>query len=637
MRAFILVLMCWSLATAVAKDTPRFPVSAIPEELKKDVNIVFREDQEIFSIQSRNRSSYRIYQVITILNSNGKERAKGAIFYDKMTRIASLKATVYDAEGYVISKLKNSDIQDRSVFDGITLFSDDRMKIFDISQGSYPYTVEIEYEVEQKFLFYIPDFFVTAGEKGSVEHSLFKLDYAAADLAPRYRTFNLQAQPQIEKRPDGSGSIIFEAKNIKPLKLEPLSKDRYQHQYIEAAPTNFAYDNYTGTMDTWENYGRWITSLNKGRDVLPDATKQKVRSLAALGKDDEEKVKIIYEYLQSKTRYVNISLGIGGWQPFEAAVVDETGYGDCKALSNYMVTMLKEIGIKAHYALIYAGDDIVEIDTKFPKNQFNHATVCVPMKKDTIWLECTSQTNPFGYQGTFTGDRQALIITDNGAKVVNTLRYPAEKNLQSRTADVFLQLTGDATAKVTTTYSGLTYEDDNLNFILSNQFDEQKKWLQKEIDIPSFDITTFKMLNHKNKIPSAQVSVDLTLKRFATVSGKRVFITPNLMNRSTYVPEKIENRKTNVVVSTAFVDLDTIRYHLPEGIYPEFLPKPVVLKSRFGEYESNFTLDQNDLIYVRRLKLQRGEYPPESYTEYIEFFKSLNRADNMKLVFLSKT
>ncbi len=37
----------------------------------------------------------------------------------------------------------------------------------------------------------------------------------------------------------------------------------------------------------------------------------------------------------------------------------------------------------------------------------------------------------------------------------------------------------------------------------------------------------------KDKIPSTIVNVEFMLMRFATVSGKRIFLTPNLMNLST--------------------------------------------------------------------------------------------------------
>ncbi len=184
------------------------------------------------------------------------------------------------------------------------------------------------------------------------------------------------------------------------------------------------------------------------------------------------------------------------------------------------------------------------------------------------------------------------MITDVGGKIVKTPAYTASQNTQSRTGDVFVEVTGDAKAKVKTTFRGLQYENNDLNAVLNNQYDDQKKWIQQNFKIPAFDISGFSMINKKDIIPSAVVNADLVIKRFATVSGKRIFLTPNLLNRSTYIPEKLETRKTNVVVRKPFIDLDTIRYHLPEGIYPEFLPEPAKIKSRFGEYEATFTLDQ---------------------------------------------
>jgi hypothetical protein len=127
------------------------------------------------------------------------------------------------------------------------------------------------------------------------------------------------------------------------------------------------------------------------------------------------------------------------------------------------------------------------------------------------------------------------------------------------------------------------------------------------------------------------------LRKYASVSGKRIFVTPNLMNRSTFIPEKLETRKTAVVRKMAYIDIDTMKYHLPEGIYPEFLPEPTKVKSRFGEYETLFQLDGNGLIYIRKMKMNAGEFPPASYNELIDFYRNVNKADNTKIVFLSKT
>jgi hypothetical protein len=230
-----------------------------------------------------------------------------------------------------------------------------------------------------------------------------------------------------------------------------------------------------------------------------------------------------------------------------------------------------------------------------------------------------------------------LMITEDGGKLVNTKKYTAEQNVQSRAADVFLEPNGNAKATVKTIYSGLQYENHDLNFVLSNQYDMQKKWIQNTTDIPIFDLVSFSMINEKEKIPSAIVKAELSLQRFATVNGKRIFLTPNLMNRSTYVPEKTEQRKSSISVKMAYMDYDTIRYHIPEGIYPEFLPEPFKITSRFGTYESVVKLTAGSLLYIRKVKMNNGEFPPESYNEMIDFYKAINKADNMKMVFLNKT
>jgi hypothetical protein len=301
-----------------------------------------------------------------------------------------------------------------------------------------------------------------------------------------------------------------------------------------------------------------------------------------------------------------------------------------------MIALLKEAGVSANYVLIGAGASANPLNANFPSTQFNHAIAAVPNGKDTLWLECTSQTNPFGYQGVFTGDRKALMITSKGAEVVNTIAYKPEQNLQFRTAQVTVGINGDATAKVKTINTGIQYEENGLNWTFSDT-DKQRKWIEKNTDIPNFNINSFSISESKSKIPSATVNLDLTLSRFASISGKRLFVTPNLMNRIVNVPEKLTERKTDVVRKKNFIDVDSIVYSIPESLYPEFLPQQVKYTSRFGEYEANFKFDAGKVIYTRRLKMWKGRYPKEAYNELVDFYKNINKADGTKLVFLNKT
>src|SRR5207244_663743 len=103
---------------------------------------------------------------------------------------------------------------------------------------------------------------------------------------------------------------------------------------------------------SWQELGKFQVQLNSGRDKLPDAVKQTVHQLTDQISDPKEKVRILYEYLQRNTRYISIQLGIGGFQPFDASFVASKSYGDCKALSNYMYSLLKEANIKSCYTQI---------------------------------------------------------------------------------------------------------------------------------------------------------------------------------------------------------------------------------------------------------------------------------------------
>lgn len=616
-----------------AKDV-KYPVKDIPEALRENTHAVVREDDRLFTILSKNRAVFNVRLAVTIFDSKGNHYARERVFYSNLQKVNYLKASVYDADGNQIKKLKNSEIQDVSLYDG-TLYHDNRIKKVDLSRGNYPYTVEFEYEVEYKYLYHIDGTYLLTEENTAAQHVTYKLVYPAA-LKPRYKAINIDQEPKKEILDGGIESLFWSFENIKPVKMEPFGPAWNEVvPHIRVAPSVFQYEGYEGNMESWESYGKWLAQLNENRGELPESARQKVKELTSHLKTNEEKARVLYKYLQSKTRYVNISLGIGGLQPFPASVVDETGYGDCKALSNYMVALLKEAGIKAYYATIMAGEDGAPVIMDLPSHQANHAIVAIPNGVDTIWLECTSQTTPFGYMGTFTGDRKAMLVTEDGGIIVNTIKYPTEKNIQSRTANVYVDVTGDAKATVETHYSGLEYDD--LSGILNNQYDDQKKWILRNTGIPSFDVNTFNFKEEKAFVPSADVSINLHLRRLASVSGKRLFLTLNLMNRSTFIPDAEENRETDIVIKYGYIHYDTINYHLPEDIYPEFMPDPVKISSPFGEYESFCKVVQGNVTYIRKMIIRDGRFQPSSYQDFIQFFKEVNKADNMKLVFLNKT
>ncbi|MFN5169810.1 MAG: DUF3857 domain-containing transglutaminase family protein [Cyclobacteriaceae bacterium] len=633
----LLALFCFLLASASWAAEVKYPVSTIPPELTNGMYAVIRLQEQDFEIVSKAKSRYRFKRVITILNSQGRDHAVFVIGYDKEASIDFVEGAVYDAMGKQIKKIRNSDIVDRASTSGYSLYEDNRVKIADLRQESYPYTVEIEYQKTSKLLYSIPGFYLYEDDEVSAEQLAYQITYPVS-LKPRYKMFR---SPDPQKTLVGKDleQLAWKFSNVKPDKFERYAPEVNRVvPNIALAPSDFEYDGYAGSMTTWKSIGQWQLQLNAGRDILPEATRAKVRQLTSTVPNEADKVKVLYEFMQGKTRYVSIQLGIGGLQPFDAKTVDEVGYGDCKALSNYMVALLKEVGIKGYYCWVYGGEGMKHLSPDFPIDYFNHIIVAVPQKKDTIWLECTSQIAPFGFLGDFTSDRYALMVTEDGGKLVRTPKYGPEINQQIRVAHVDVQPTGDAQVNMTTRFSGTQTENGGLDgLIASNQIIEQKKWLERSIDFPSFTVKSFSMSTRKFQIPTSTVSAELELRKAATINGKRLFIAPNLFGRFSYVPEKIESRNTPVVRHTAYTDVDTIKVKLPEMFHPEFIPPAVLIKTRFGEYSGEYKVENHTIFYFRKLKMVDGEFPAESYGELVEFFKNISKADNTKMVFVNKT
>lgn len=153
--------------------------------------------------------------------------------------------------------------------------------------------------------------------------------------------------------------------------------------------------------------------LIQDRDVLDVSTIEKIKSLVAGVTNPIEKAKIVYKFVQDKTRYISVQIGIGGWEPIAANQVDKVGYGDCKGLTNYTKALLDAVGITSYFTLVYAQQKR-NIVKDFSSMQGNHAILNIPNNGNDIWLECTSQTISFGFLGDFTDDRDVLVVTPEG-------------------------------------------------------------------------------------------------------------------------------------------------------------------------------------------------------------------------------
>ena len=611
-----------------------YPASSIPAEMKKNADAVVRLYHEEFRVESRAKGVERVHTVVTIFNKNANEKAIMYVPYDQLSKVKKLEGKVYNAFGKEIGKTKRKDIHDMSNYDGFSLFSDNRVKAASLEQNEYPYTVEWIYERETENMMFYPRWAPQDGEKLSVEKAVLSV-YMPMGMELRYWENSLAPAGKISLEA-GHKVYQWEVHNLPAIQMEPLAPSfRELVPVVFTAPNEFEVAGYAGTMDSWQSYGNWINLLNSSRNDLPVEAVQKARSLTQGLSSDREKIKAIYDYLQGNTRYVSIQLGIGGWQPFKTSFVYEKGYGDCKALSFYTKALLEAVEIPSYYTLIRAGKPKVDVQDEFPMNTFNHVILCVPNEKDTIWLECTSQTNPFGYLGTFTSDRKAVLITEKGGKIVKTPTYQQEENLQQTVAQVRLKAGGSAEVDLTRSYEGLQFENHGLSHQIHLGAEEQRKWVYNALKIPSYEIKDFSFSLDEKNVPVASLSSKLLIRNFANQSGKRTFITLNLANQDEVNYPILAERKSDFEIGIPFIDRDSVIYRLSEGTKVEYLMEDIELESEFGEYRAFARQEGDQIIYTRIFKKNNGRYPAEKYNAYVKFRQEIAKADKGRAVILN--
>ena len=447
----------------------------------------------------------------------------------------------------------------------------------------------------------------------------------------RYKSFKYSGEPVITQEKNNKVTT-WSAKEMPAIVKEPFSPLWHEiTTVVILGPTEFQMDDYKGNMATWQDFGKFVYALKQGRDQLPDNVKQTVHQLTDGVSDPFEKISRLYQYMQSNTRYVSIQLGIGGWQPFDATYVSAKRYGDCKALTNYMYSLLKEAGINSYYTVIRAGKYANYITDDFPSQQFNHVILCVPRQNDTTWLECTSQTMPPGYLGDFTADRYGLLIDENGGKLVRTPRYGINENLQSRSVKAVLDDNGTLKIKTLTRYTGLQ-QDDIHGLINQLSKDKVKEYLHEQLDFATYDINQFEYKEEKRSLPAINESLEITVSNYATITGKRLFIAPNVMTRSYRKLSQDTARKYDIQLGYEYRDIDSVEIELPKGYETEAMPQDVTVSSRFGKYQCWVKLRENKLYYYRSMESYSGRFPAKDYNDLVKFYEAVYKADRNKVV-----
>lgn len=603
---------------------------SIPKELKESANAIIRLSKTIIDVESIDHLVVKQQRIITILNKLGKKHIGAYKHYNNDTKITKLSAIIYDALGNKIKKYSKNDFQDVSAIDGGTLYSDSRVKFLEHTPTSYPYTVVFESEYKNSSTGFIPKWFPIENYNLAIEKSIYILN-------------NPQNIPFRKREKNFDGFSIKNSSNDSVLNYmltnqEAIKPEHYTIDFEELVPNlslaleNFSVKGIKGSASNWIDLGKWeYNTFYNQEQKVSEQTKSKIIELTKDITDPIEKAKKVYEYVQNKTRYINVSVGIGGLKPIESHIVDRVGYGDCKGLTNYTRALLKLINIDSYFAEVFAGNKKKNMDYNFPQIQGNHVILNIPNNGNDIWLECTSQTLPFGFLGDFTDDRNVLVITPEGAIAKRTPAYINKDNLQINKATIRLLPEGNISAQLERKSYGTQYDD---KYYIEN-YTQKKLNKHYKTNVWSYnnnlEIEDIKHVNNKEKVEFTE-SLNIKIEKFATVRDSSYLFKLNVFNRVTGIPKKYRNRQRSLEIERGFTDKDEFIFSLPQGYTLTSLPEGKKMANKFGVYSLSLEkIDDTTFKYKREFSLIKGIHSKENYKAYRNFRKTVVKYDNLRI------
>ncbi|MFA6087264.1 DUF3857 domain-containing transglutaminase family protein [Mucilaginibacter sp.] len=615
----------------VTKDL--YIATGIPDSLKDEANAVVRYSSDELIVKGPGRVTEKHHSIVTVLNEKGDDEARLILYYDKKyNSVNSVEMIVYNAAGVQLKKYRKSDMYDRSAADGMSIITDYRLLALGHTIASYPATIEVIYETSKNSYLDLGDWNIQEPEK-SIQYAEYKVSIVPS-IGFRFKNKNTGIKPE-KTVTDGMEKYTWKVQNIKAVKPEEDALAWQVFPKISFAANSFLFDGMPGDISNWQNYGKWQQALNTDVNSLSPQRVEEIKTMTAGIKSDKEKAKFLYEYLQQNTRYVSIQLGIGGLKPFPASFVDQKKYGDCKALANYMCALLKAVNIPSYYAMVRAGTNAEPADPSFPTDPFNHIILCVPFKSDTTWLECTSSTQPFGKLGPFTENRNALLITENGGKLVNTPKSTGIDNQFNSEVRLILNADGSAKVKAKILSTG-EYRSDYIG-IASFKADEQKEYLIRTLNIKQ--PSAFEYNTGADKDGVKEVTLELEFDKFCDIiAGNKQFYRPRLFDLWKTTLPVLEKRKTDFYFNQPMQKACITTIELPEGFEVETLPVNQSLKFSYGNYEITYTYNaaKNQVISTAKFNLINQAIPAAKYVEMQVYMDNIAKAQNKKLVIRRK-
>ncbi|HEY4148412.1 MAG TPA: hypothetical protein VGM41_05770 [Chitinophagaceae bacterium] len=219
---------------------------------------------------------------------------------------------------------------------------------------------------------------------------------------------------------------------------------------------------------------------------------------------------------------------------------------------------------------------------------------------------------------------------------MHTPIYGVNDNQVLRILRGSIDSSGTLLANLRTVYTGM--EQDGLSVLLSRSTrQEQVERVQQMLALAACTITRIDYHTTGTVIPAIEEDVQLSAGNFATISGKRLFISPGtFLKRAMGLPNLRQARKSNIELGYSGREVDSVLLHIPPGYSIESDLPTRNFSAAFGNYNLRCTLEGETLTITCLFQQKKGEYPAALYPRLESFYNTVNKEDSYHLVLVRK-
>ncbi|MGC2246195.1 MAG: DUF3857 and transglutaminase domain-containing protein [Terriglobales bacterium] len=608
----------------VGVPLPSFDEKTEAVLLYADTNVtVLSEDK----IRTHVREAYKI------LRPEGRGRGTVQIPFGRTTKISGLHGWCIPSQGKDY-EVKDKDAIETSASEGYEVFTDVKRKVLSIPASDPGNIVGYEYEVEEQ-PFWLQDEWDVQG-LDPVRESHYSLQL------PVGWVFKTSWISHAEVKPDENGGqlewTVKDVAGIRPEYDMPPWQGLAGQMIVSFFPSGGSARKHE--FANWEDMGQWYAGLLSAQMDSSEAIKQEVATLTAGKASRLQKMQAIASFMQHDIRYVEISLGIGGWQPHAAPDVFVHRYGDCKDKATLMHTMLHEIGVDSYIVAINVERGSVGPNT--PAHQaFNHAILAIKLPDDVdspsliavtndsklgkiLFFDPTNEVMPFGEIGGYLQANYGLLVAPEGGELIELPQQPSSMNSIQRVGKLTLDSRGTLSGDVTEMRLGdrAWQERARLRTVTNNK--DRIKPIEDLLggSLANFQILKASLVNLDQTSQPFGFTYSFQSSAYAKQAGNLLLVRPRVLGVKAWgILETREPRKFPVEFDGPSRDTDSFDITLPSGYVVDELPPPMDVDYSFASYHSKIETKGNILHYERKIEIKELSVPVDKLDQLKKFYR----------------